>query len=82
VPRGTRWLLGGGNKRKALLVMREAAGMPAEPFVEAEAGFGLWDMQVRERSFAEAAVTARELLTDFPGNEELRRFLAGNGGTR
>ena len=82
VPRGTRWLLGGGNRKKALMVMREAAEMPAEPFVAAEAGFGLWDMQVRERSVAEATLTARTLLADFPANEELRRFLAGNGGTR
>jgi hypothetical protein len=44
-------------------------------FVRAEAGFALWDMQVRERNMAEARVTAATLAEDFPDNPELRRFL-------
>jgi hypothetical protein len=82
VPRGTRWLLGGGNRTRALAAMRDAAAMPAERFVAAEAGFALWEMQVREQRLEDAATTARTLLDDFPANEELRRFVAGQRGTR
>ncbi len=46
-PRGTRWLLGGGNKARGLRVVEEAAVLEGEPFVRAEAGFALWDMRVR-----------------------------------
>jgi tetratricopeptide (TPR) repeat protein len=76
LPRGTKWLLGGGNKKRGLLVVREAAETNAEPFVRAEAMFALWDMQVRERNFAEAVVTARALSQDFPDNGELTKFIA------
>jgi hypothetical protein len=76
MPRGTRWLLGGGNKKRGLRAMREAAGIAADPFVRAEAGFGLWDMQVRERNIAEARATAATLAEAFPDNPELRKFLA------
>ena len=75
MPRGTRWLLGGGNKKGGLLAVREAATVEGDPFVRAEAGFALWDMQVRERAIADALVTAETLAQDFPGNPELRRFL-------
>jgi len=75
-PRGTRWLLGGGNKKRGLRVVEDAAGVSGEPFVRAEAGFALWDMRVREGNVAGAVVIARELLRDFPENEELNRFLA------
>lgn len=78
MPRGTRWLLGGGNKKKGLLAVREAAAAEAEFFVNVEARFALWDMQVRERNFSEAVVTARTLARDFPGNDELIRFLAAH----
>ncbi len=44
-------------------------------FVQAEAMFALWDMQVREREVPEAVATARMLARDFPENRELRRFL-------
>ena len=76
LPRGTRWLLGGGNKTRGLLTVREAAQKDAGFFEQAEAGFGLWDMQVRERNFTDALVTARRLARDFPDNEELTRFIA------
>jgi hypothetical protein len=75
MPRGTRWLLGGGNKKRGLRAMREAAGVDAAPFVRAEAGFALWDMQVRERNIAEARATAATLAEAFPDNPELRKFL-------
>jgi hypothetical protein len=76
LPRGTRWMLGGGDKKKGLLAVQEAARSAIEPFVQAEARFGLWDMQVRERNMADAVVTARALVRDFPDNEELAKFIA------
>jgi hypothetical protein len=78
LPLGTRWMLGGGNKKKGLLTVQQAAESASEPFVQAEARFGLWDMQVRERKMADAVVTARALAEDFPDNEELAKFLAAH----
>jgi len=75
VPRGTRWLVGGGNKTRGLQTVREAAQMEATPFVQAEARFALWDMQMRERDVADAIVTARTLSREFPNNRELMKFL-------
>jgi hypothetical protein len=76
MPRGTRWLLGGGDKKKGLRVVREAANTPADFFVATEAAFALWDMQVRERQLPDAITTARRLARDFPENEDLAKFLA------
>src|SRR5258705_1519648 len=76
MPRGTRWVLGGGNKKRGLATGRDAAQLDADPFVRAEAGFALWDMQGREGETALAAERARALARDFPQNEELRKFLA------
>jgi hypothetical protein len=76
MPKGTRWLLGGGNKKKGLLAVREAANAEADFFALAEARFAMWDMQVRERNLREAVVTAQMLARDFPDNVELTRFLA------
>jgi hypothetical protein len=76
MPRGTRWVLGGGNKKRGLATVRDAAELDADPFVRAEAGFALWDMQVRERETALAVERARALSREFPENEELQKFLA------
>jgi len=77
VPRGARWLLGGGNKKRGLLVVAEVVEMGAGGyFVQTEARFALWDMQVRERDVPGAMATARLLARQFPENRELRRFLA------
>jgi hypothetical protein len=76
MPRGTRWVLGGGNKKRGLNAVREAAQADADIFIRAEAGFALWDMQVREGNVTGAVDTARGLARDFPENEELRKFLA------
>jgi hypothetical protein len=78
LPRGTKWLLGGGNKKKGLAIVREAARMPASRYVQAEAVFALWDMQVREHDPA-AVATAHELLKDYPDNQDLLKFLARAG---
>jgi hypothetical protein len=75
MPRGTRWLLGGGNKKKGLLAIREAAGTESEFFTRAEARFALWDTQVRERDASGALATASILIRDFPENQELRKFI-------
>ena len=75
MPRGTRWLLGGGNKKKGLLAIREAASTESEFFTRAEARFALWDMQVRERDASGSLATARLLIRDFPENQELRKFV-------
>lgn len=75
MPWGTAWMLGGGNKKKALRTLQDAVKIQAEPFVHAEAEFALWDIQVRERNFAEATIVARRLGRDFPANLEVARFL-------
>ena len=82
LPRGTRWLLGGGNKKRGLRAVREAASAEGEFFERAEATFALWDMQVRERDLAEAVATARQLARDFPDNRELTRFLNAHQGLK
>ena len=93
IPRGVRWLLGGGNKKRGLLAVRDVVARGGgDLFVQAEATFALWDMQVREREIPEAMSTARALAREFPENVELRTFLADHapatditlsgGGTR
>lgn len=82
MPRGTRWLLGGGNKKKGLRVVREAASSGGDFFERAEAGFALWDMHVRERDLANAIATAEQLARDFPDNRELARFLSTQRGSK
>jgi hypothetical protein len=80
MPRGTKWLLGGGNKKRGLTTVHDVAAGRAPFFDLAEARFALWDMQVRERKIAEALATARGLARDFPYNQELHRFIARHGG--
>ena len=75
MPWGTRWLLGGGNRKQALADVREAAQVDADFFTHAEAEFALWDMQVRERAMPQAIEAARRLARDFPENPELAAFL-------
>jgi hypothetical protein len=82
MPRGTRWLLGGGSKKKGLRVVREAADGEGDFFERTEAAFALWDMQVRERELVEAVATARQLARDFPDNRELTRFLNAHQGAK
>ena len=75
MPWGTSWLLGGGSKKRAFIVMREAASTEADFFTEVEADFALWDLHVRERKMTEAVEIARGLARDFPDNRELAKFL-------
>jgi hypothetical protein len=82
MPWGTAWMLGGGNKRKALAAMQEAASAEGEYYSQAEAVFGLWDMQVREGAFRAALVTARRLAVQFPANRGVANFIDRHGGTQ
>jgi hypothetical protein len=75
VPRGVRWVLGGGNKKRGLLAVREVVEGGGKFFDQIEAMFALWDMQMREHEVPGAIATARVLARDFPGNRELRKFL-------
>jgi len=81
MPRGTRWVLGGGNRKRGLLAVREAADADGDLFVRAEARFALWDMQIREGNITGAVDTARDLARGFPDNQELRAFLAAHEAT-
>ena len=76
MPWGTRWMLGGGNKKKGLAMVREAVDTPADPFSHAEAEFALWDMLVREKNIPAAAEVARRIAEAFPENSEVAAFLA------
>ena len=76
VPRGVRWILGGGNRKRGLSAVREVVESgKGKVFDQVEATFALWDMQIREREIPGAVATARMLARDFPENRELRKFL-------
>ncbi|OFW22867.1 MAG: hypothetical protein A3H97_10155 [Acidobacteria bacterium RIFCSPLOWO2_02_FULL_65_29] len=75
MPWGTGWLLGGGNKKRAIRTLHEAVSITSDFFVHAEAEFALWDIQVREKNIADATVVARRLARDFPENLEVAKFL-------
>lgn len=82
VPRGVRWVLGGGNKKRGLVAVREVVESGGGGFFDqVEAMFALWDMQVREHAVPGAIATARVLARDFPENRELRRFLTTHDPT-
>jgi hypothetical protein len=76
---GLRWILGGGDKKRALQVVQEAARADAAFFDSVEAKFALWEMLAREKRFAEATTVARDLVAHFPGNKELVRFIETHG---
>jgi hypothetical protein len=75
-PWGTKWLLGGGSRRRALAVMRDAAATEGDFYAQAEAMFGLWEMELREKDGAAALETARRLAVMFPANRDVARFVA------
>jgi hypothetical protein len=77
--RGTRWVLGGGSKKRAFIGARAAAAADSEFFVRAEAEFALWEMLVRDRQLSEATVIAHRLARDFPENHKLASFLKTTG---
>jgi hypothetical protein len=81
MPWGTRWILGGGSRKRALASMQAAAAADADFFVNAEARFSLWDLYVRERQMDRAIAVAQELERDFPDNAELAKFLSKKDDT-
>jgi hypothetical protein len=76
MPWGTRWVLGGGNKKKGLAVVRQAAADQADLYSHAEAEFALWDMLLRDKNVAEATEVARRIAKAYPENTEVAVFLA------
>jgi hypothetical protein len=75
LPWGARWMLGGGDKKKALIALRSAAASEGDFFAHAEAEFALWDMLRRERHVVEATAVAERLAAMFPENPEVGGFL-------
>jgi len=82
MPWGTRWVLGGGNKKRGMAAVREATIMEADQYTRAEAEFALWDMNVREKNFEVATGIAEKLARDFPENQEVAKFLATHRAAR
>jgi tetratricopeptide (TPR) repeat protein len=78
MPWGTRWVLGGGNKKKGLAAVREAAAVPADEFSHAEAEFALWDMLLRDKNVPAAIEVARRIAKAYPENGEVAAFLAAH----
>ena len=79
MPWGTRWVLGGGNRKRALVAMHSAVEMDAEFFAHAEAAFALWEMELREHDVRQATEVAQRLAHDFPENPQLSLFLETAG---
>jgi tetratricopeptide (TPR) repeat protein len=75
VPFGFQWMLGGGDRKRALATTRQAANANADFFTRTEARFALWEMLIREKQIDEARTIARALLVDFPTNRDLLKFL-------
>jgi tetratricopeptide (TPR) repeat protein len=75
MPWGTRWVLGGGNKKKGIAAVREGAAMATDPFSHAEAEFALWDMLLRDKNVTEATEVAKRIAQTFPENTEVAVFL-------
>jgi hypothetical protein len=75
MPWGTGWLLGGGDKKQALVDVRAAVQIDADFFTHTEAEFALWEMHVRERDMPRAIEVARRLAREFPENPEVAAFL-------
>jgi hypothetical protein len=75
VPWGARWVMGGGNRDRALSTLRAAPREQAGFYATVEADFALWEMLAREGKHAEALPVARGLLSKFPENEDLQKFV-------
>jgi len=75
MPWGTRWVLGGGSRERAVTAIGGATAIESPFYAHAEAEFALWDIQVRERDMAGATEVARRLARNFPGNREVASFL-------
>lgn len=81
MPWGTRWILGGGNRERAVTAIGGATAIESPFYTHAEAEFALWDIQVRERAMDEATEVARRLAQQFPENREVASFLEARPAT-
>jgi tetratricopeptide (TPR) repeat protein len=78
VPRGFRWMLGGGDKKGALAAADQAArSTSGDTYAVIEARFALWEMLTREGRRDEARAVARVLYEIFPENRDLARAVGG-----
>lgn len=75
VPFLFQWVLGGGDKKKALDEVRKAAEADAPFIVRTEARFALWEMLNRDKQVPQALVPAKALLADFPENKDIATFV-------
>ena len=75
VPFGLQWTLGGGDKKRAMKSMREAAAADGDFFIRTEAAFALWEMLVQDKKLDEARGIAVQLAQEFPENQELQKFI-------
>jgi hypothetical protein len=82
LPWGTEWLLGGGDRKKALAWMRQAAAADSDHFEKIEAEFALWEMLVKEHHLPQATEVASRLAIQFPENRDLARFVTEGVPTR
>lgn len=79
VPFGTQWILGGGDRKRALRWITEATADSQNGYMydRIEAEFALWEMLVREKRPADALAIAKKLVLEFPDNQDLQKFTAG-----
>ncbi len=75
MPWGTRWILGGGSRKRALVAVGKADAIDSSFYAHTEAEFALWDMRVREGDVAGATEVARRLAGAFPENKEVASYL-------
>ena len=80
MPWGTRWVLGGGNKKKGLTAIRDAAAVETDQFSHAEAEFALWDILLRDKNEKDAIEVAKRIAQAYPENGEVAAFLAARAG--
>jgi hypothetical protein len=79
---GLQWMLGGGNRKRALDSVRQATSSKGAFYDLVEARFAHWEMLAREKQFGQAVDVARNLLRDFPQNKELTKFVELHGAAK
>ena len=75
-----RWVLGGGNKKRAMAWMRAAATAETDIILADRSEIWALGDAGREKQFAEAKTIARALAIEFPENKELAIFIKTHGG--
>ncbi len=85
VPWGARWVMGGGNRDRALKTLRAAPPQEADFYAKVEADFALGRCWRAKASAPKRCRIAQGLLVKFPENEDLLKFVRGKargGGAR